>query len=93
MADQSWKVYVAFWTLGLINNFTFVLFLSAAEDILKGFAGVILLCTVVPGLISKILFSLYAEKLPYLARIVAVACSSTVCSLVVASLAVKLLIF
>lgn len=84
MISHSWKVNAAFWTLGLINNFTFVLFLSAAEDILTGYAGVILFLTVVPGLLSKTLFSFYAERIPYLVRIIAVATSSTLCSLAVA---------
>lgn len=84
LSSPAFKVNAAFWILGVLNNFIYVLFLAAAEDILTGYAGVILLCTIVPGLCSKMIFSFFADKLPYFARIVAVSVSSAVCSVVVA---------
>lgn len=74
----------AFWVLGLINNFTFVVYITAAEDLIQGYAGVILLCTVVPGFLSRLVLSFYAERVPYLLRIVVVSVSSTFFILVVA---------
>lgn len=81
---HGWNVHVAFWFLGLINNFTFVLLNTAAEDILKGYAGIILTCTVIPGFLGKLFFSSFAHKLPYLGRIIVVSVSCSACSLIVA---------
>lgn len=74
----------AFWVLGLINNFTFVVFITAAEEIIQGYAGVILLCTVVPGFLSRLLLSFYVERVPYGLRIGIVSVSSTFFVLIVA---------
>lgn len=74
----------AFWGLGLVNNFTFCVFITAAEEIIKGYAGLILLCTVVPGFLSRLVLSLYAERVPYALRIAVVSVSSCFFILVVA---------
>lgn len=76
--------YIAFWFLGLINNFTFVLFLSAAEDILEGYAGATLLATVAPGLLTKVTFSLLVTRIPFYALIFADSISTMVCSIGIA---------
>lgn len=78
------KDNAAFWVLGLLNNFTFVVFITAAEEIIEGYAGIILLCTVVPGFLSRLVLSFYAERVPYLWRITTVSLSSTFFILVVA---------
>lgn len=78
------RVNLAFWFLGLINNFTFTLFMAAAENIMEGYAGVILLCSVVPGFVGKLVFSFFADRMSYPLRIVAVAIFASASSLVVA---------
>lgn len=41
---------LGFWLCGLINNFSYVLFLSAAHDIIHGHAGLVLLADILPAL-------------------------------------------
>jgi len=65
---------IAFFIFGLINNFSYVLFLSAAEDILKQNklpvgTGVILLCNIGPGMIGQALAPFFMEKIPFWLRI------------------------
>lgn len=74
----------SFWILGLVNNFTFCVFITAAEEIIKGYAGLILFCTVVPGFVTRLAFSLYVERIPYAFRITVVSLSSAFFILVVA---------
>lgn len=37
---QLWRDLVAYWFLGLCNNYGYVVMLSAAHDILESFSGV-----------------------------------------------------
>ncbi len=69
---------VGFWFLGLVNNFSFVVFISAAEDLLSGYAGVILLCTILPGLLTKLTISLWVHRLSYTTRVAVLAISVSV---------------
>lgn len=66
---------IGFWLLGLVNNFSFVVFISAAEDLLPGFAGVILLCTILPGLVTKLTLPFWLHRAPYGLRVCTVAIS------------------
>lgn len=83
-SESTKHAYTAFWFLGLINNFTFIVFLSAAEDILQGYAGATLVATVVPGLLSKVLFSLLVTRVPYYTLIFIDSVCTTTCSIGVA---------
>lgn len=84
MSPSSRKVDVAFWFLGLVNNFSFVMFLTAAEDLLQGYAGLTLVCTVVPGFLSRLVLSTFAHDIPYLYRILTQAIAMTIFSLIAA---------
>lgn len=37
--DQKWRNILAFWILGMCNNYGYAVMLSAAFDILKSFSG------------------------------------------------------
>lgn len=56
---------VAFFVLGLVNNFGYVVMLSAAEQILAGYAGVILACDIVPTFVVKLAAPAFAGGIPY----------------------------
>jgi battenin len=60
---------LAFWICGLVNNVVFVVYLSAAEDLLETKAGVILLLSVLPGLVTKAVLPCFAHNLSYFFRI------------------------
>eukprot|EP00171_Calliarthron_tuberculosum_P014779 IDg14779t1 len=66
---------VGFWLLGLVNNISFVAFLAAAEDLLTGLAGVILLCTILPGLITRLTLPFWLHHMPYDVLVCTVAAS------------------
>jgi battenin len=63
------RTKLGFWMCGLVNNIVFVVYLSAAEDLLETKAGVILLLSVLPGLVTKALLPFFADRLSYLFRI------------------------
>lgn len=45
---------IAFWLLGLLNNYGYVVFLSAAEDLITGASGAILVADILPTLVIKV---------------------------------------
>jgi battenin len=49
----------------MINNFAYVVFLSAAEDVLEQHAGAVLFVDVVPGLLLKASLGLWFQQLSY----------------------------
>jgi hypothetical protein len=49
--ESSMRNIIAFGILGLLNNFYYVVFLSAAEDLSKECTGCILLANIIPSLI------------------------------------------
>lgn len=75
---------IAFWLCGCLNNIVFVVYLSAAEDLLETKAGVILLLSVLPGLVTKAALPFFAERLSYLFRIALTSIAVCVCCLGVA---------
>lgn len=83
-----------FWMLGLVNNFSWCVFASAAEDLLEGYAGVILLCMIIPGLLTKASSTFWFHLVPYNVRVgvVAIAVSSSMVAISVTnSLTTKLI--
>ncbi|CAO2583257.1 CLN3 [Lemmus lemmus] len=78
----QWKNAVGFWILGLCNNFSYVVMLSAAHDILKqeqasgNQSHAVLLADILPTLIIKLLAPLGLHLLPYSPRVLV----SGVCS-------------
>eukprot|EP00050_Salpingoeca_kvevrii_P003963 m.237997 g.237997 ORF g.237997 m.237997 type:complete len:419 (-) comp10915_c2_seq2:76-1332(-) len=66
---------VAFWLFGLTNNYSYVIMLSAAVDILKKIAphlgtGVVLLADVLPTIAIKSLAPFFMQRLSYRIRII-----------------------
>lgn len=84
MIQDSRNVNIAFWFLGLVNNFTFVVFVTAAEDILQGYAGLTLVCTVFPGFVTRLTLAPFIHKVSYFARILVVSLSNMTFCLVTA---------
>uniref|UniRef100_A0A4X1UDL8 Battenin n=1 Tax=Sus scrofa TaxID=9823 RepID=A0A4X1UDL8_PIG len=70
-----WKNAVGFWLLGLCNNFSYVVMLSAAHDILShqrapgNQSHAVLLADILPTLIIKLLAPLGLHLLPYSPRV------------------------
>ena len=75
---------ISFWCLALFNTFPFVLFVTSAEDLVPGHAGVVLFCTVFPGLLTKICCSIHGHVVPFLTRAIIVTSVSFLCTLAVA---------
>lgn len=69
-ANASWRNMLAFFICGLLNNYGYVLIGSAAENLLPNFAGVILLCEIIPSLIVKLTAPLYFHLIPYNLRVI-----------------------
>lgn len=81
---QALRDNAAFFLAGLVNNVVFVVYLSAAEDLLQNSAGVILLASVLPGLLTKMALPLFAHKLSYGFRVSLTSLSLCACCLGVA---------
>uniref|UniRef100_A0A2K6PS96 Battenin n=1 Tax=Rhinopithecus roxellana TaxID=61622 RepID=A0A2K6PS96_RHIRO len=70
-----WKNAVGFWLLGLCNNFSYVVMLSAAHDILShertsgNQSHAVLLADILPTLVIKLLAPLGLHLLPYSPRV------------------------
>eukprot|EP00753_Platysulcus_tardus_P008835 PLAT1660.2.p2 GENE.PLAT1660.2~~PLAT1660.2.p2 ORF type:complete len:437 (-),score=179.82 PLAT1660.2:595-1905(-) len=72
-ADSELKPSVrnnaAFWLLGLVNNFSYVVMLSAAEELFPGNAGAVLAADIVPTLLVKVTAPFWVHRLPYALRV------------------------
>ncbi|KAI0224948.1 battenin CLN3 protein [Massospora cicadina] len=87
---------LAFFLNGLINNFTYVVFLSAAEDIVGESVpkAIVLMADILPAVLVKLIFPYHMHRIPYASRIVMVVLAAVLSLLVVAfggSLAVQLM--
>ncbi|KAJ1982087.1 battenin CLN3 protein [Dimargaris cristalligena] len=71
---KTWPILVAFFFSGLINNFVYVVFLSAAVDILESNAslskGVVLLADILPSLVVKLVAPYFIHHIRYGTRVV-----------------------
>lgn len=75
-AESSTRNIVGFFILGLVNNFAYVVFLSAAEHMIPTCTGCILLADIVPSLCIGLIAPFFMHYIPYNIRIVVVcACS------------------
>ncbi|GAQ81718.1 hypothetical protein KFL_000890070 [Klebsormidium nitens] len=74
-----------FWIGGLINNFSYVVFLTAAEDILTGYSGAVLLADILPTLVIKSLAPFFIHRFSYLQRVAAVVVLAVLAFLIVAT--------
>eukprot|EP01100_Stratorugosa_tubuloviscum_P015869 TRINITY_DN959_c1_g1_i1.p1 TRINITY_DN959_c1_g1~~TRINITY_DN959_c1_g1_i1.p1 ORF type:complete len:422 (-),score=138.04 TRINITY_DN959_c1_g1_i1:121-1386(-) len=79
---------VAFWICGLLNNFAYVVYLSASENLVPGNSGSVLLANILPTLCVKLTAPFYMHKIPYFIR-VCISVFLAVTSLLMASLADK----
>lgn len=75
---------VAFFLAGLFNNVVFVVYLSAAEAIFQNKAGLVLLCSVLPGLLSKMSFPFFVARFSYVSRITVTCVTLCLCCIGVA---------
>eukprot|EP01130_Rhizamoeba_saxonica_P006556 TRINITY_DN260_c0_g1_i1.p1 TRINITY_DN260_c0_g1~~TRINITY_DN260_c0_g1_i1.p1 ORF type:complete len:420 (-),score=57.50 TRINITY_DN260_c0_g1_i1:30-1229(-) len=71
---------IGFFIFGLINNFAYVVFLSAAVDIMENklTSSVVLLCEILPGMIVQAIAPLFMQKIPFWLKVCF--CSITSCS-------------
>jgi len=75
----------AWMACGCLNNLTWVVFLTGAEALLTGEAGVVLLAEIVPGFIVYLLGGVLLYRIPYTPRVLAASILSAVSLLVAAS--------
>eukprot|EP01080_Neovahlkampfia_damariscottae_P004735 gene4735-8318_t len=66
---SSIRNIIAFAILGLLNNFYYVVFLSAAEDLSKECTGCILLANIIPSLAVGLVAPFFMHFIPYDIRI------------------------
>jgi len=71
LSDEPEQLHniVAFFLFGLINNFCYVVILSAAEHIFEDHSGAVLLAAATPGLVLKLLYGFGVHTIPYNIRI------------------------
>lgn len=81
---ESWRNWAAWWGLGLMNNICYVVFLTAAENIVAGQAGAVLAADILPTLVIKLTAPFWAHMLPYWARYSLCAAFSAASFLIVA---------
>ncbi|KAK5687988.1 battenin CLN3 protein [Elasticomyces elasticus] len=86
MEGVDMRVAVAFWLFGLINNLFYVVLLSAALDLVGPLIpkATVLLSSIIPGLLTKLIVPHILYLIPYSARIIVLATLSTSGMLVVA---------
>ena len=66
---ESWRNLIAFFIVGLFNNFCYVVMLTAAEDLIHGYSGVVLLCDILPAVLVKLTAPFYMHHIPYNIRV------------------------
>jgi battenin len=66
---EKWRNLIAFFIVGLFNNFCYVVMLTAAEDLIVGYTGVVLLCDVLPAVLIKLTAPFYMHYIPYNLRV------------------------
>ncbi|KAJ3440729.1 battenin [Anaeramoeba flamelloides] len=71
---STMKIVVSFFFFGLLNNLVYVIFLSAAEDLITEDLpkSIVLSCDVIPTVLIKITAPWYMSKIPYSIRVVMV---------------------
>ena len=73
------RAEVAAWvTCGCLNNAAWVIFLTGAEALLTGEAGVVLLAEIIPGFIVYLLGGVLLYRIPYVPRVLTASILSSV---------------
>eukprot|EP01114_Cavostelium_apophysatum_P016369 TRINITY_DN4635_c0_g1_i1.p1 TRINITY_DN4635_c0_g1~~TRINITY_DN4635_c0_g1_i1.p1 ORF type:complete len:455 (+),score=91.68 TRINITY_DN4635_c0_g1_i1:102-1367(+) len=69
--DWCWRDIIGFWFCGLLNNFGYVLMLSAAEDMLPHdySPAVVLMADIVPSLLVQMVAPYFMNRIPYGVRV------------------------
>lgn len=66
---RNWRIFIGLWLMGLLNNTPYVVFLSAAEDLMPGQAGAILAADIIPTMLAKGGAPFWVHLLSYRAKI------------------------
>lgn len=87
LTGPSFRTFVAFWLLGLINNVLYVIILSAAVDLVGSSVpvGLVLLADVLPSFVVKLVAPYFIHVIPYGARVLAFVALSACGMLLIAS--------
>ncbi|KAE7996948.1 hypothetical protein FH972_001624 [Carpinus fangiana] len=87
LASHTFRTFVAFWMLGLINNVLYVIILSAAVDLVGSSVpiGLVLLADVFPSFITKLIAPYCIHVVPYGVRVTAFVAISACGMLLVAT--------
>lgn len=67
-SGETWRNWMAWWVMGLTNNVGYVVFLTAAEAIIAGGAGIVLAADILPVIIIKPTAPFWAHYMPYSVR-------------------------
>lgn len=70
--ESSTRNIIGFFILGLVNNFAYVVFLSAAEHMIPTCTGCILLADVVPSVLIGLVAPFFMHYIPYNIRILVI---------------------
>nr|CAG4709102.1 unnamed protein product [Naegleria fowleri] len=60
---------IAFFICGLLNNYSYVIMLSAAEDLIHGQSSIVLLADILPTLVLKAIAPFFMHAIPYNIRV------------------------
>jgi len=69
---SSWRDNIGFWIAGLLNNFGYVVMLSAALDLLPQnlSPSIVLLTDILPSFIVQLTAPYFMNRIPYFARVI-----------------------
>ncbi len=67
-SGETWRNWAAWWVMGLTNNVGYVVFLTAAEAIIAGGAGIVLAADILPVIVIKPTAPFWAHYMPYSVR-------------------------
>ncbi|KAK4537243.1 hypothetical protein CDCA_CDCA11G3268 [Cyanidium caldarium] len=86
-ASSILPVWLSFFFFGVVNNFAYVVFLSAAEAMVERHAGAVLFADVVPGLLLKTSVGWWLHRVRYAVRVYGVSVGNFAAFVVAAAMA------
>uniref|UniRef100_A0A0G4FI13 Protein BTN n=1 Tax=Chromera velia CCMP2878 TaxID=1169474 RepID=A0A0G4FI13_9ALVE len=81
---ENMQNLIAFFLLGLFNNFPYVVFLAAAKEISEQSVGLVFIASILPSFMVKLTIPYWAHKVSYRIRVGCCACLMTASFLMVA---------
>lgn len=81
----DWQLYTAFWTLGVLNNSSYVIMLASAKSISEGATALVFLANILPALLIKGTAPYWFDHVCYTRRLQLASCSMITCFGLVAS--------